>query len=324
MPSAGPIESRSRVLGALAQALVWGLVRTPPGGRMARVAGVAYRLLRLPLVRAGDPPVRYSLDGRTINLPLSHDLPPVKHANPSYGNNLAELAEVMARKYPDLTAIDVGANVGDTATTLDCGARIPILCAEGERDFIGYLRSNVHGMADVELETSFIGEEPGRLAADVISSAGTARLEPTTNGSYVALRSLEEILGDHRRFAESKLLKVDTDGLDVPIILGAAAFLERARPAIFFEYDPVLADEADAPSFAVFAALRSLGYSTAVCYDNLGEYLVSSPLGDEALLADLHAFAARSPKRYLDICVLHAEDGDIGDELRRRATAARA
>jgi hypothetical protein len=38
----------------------------------------------------------------------------------------------------------------------------------------------------------------------------------------------------------SKMLKIDTDGFDTLILKSAVDFLKRAKPIIFFEYDPFL------------------------------------------------------------------------------------
>ena len=65
--------------------------------------------------------------------------------------------------------------------------------------------------------------------------------------------------------------------------------------------------------------MRRGGYRKLIAYDNLGEYLATADLSDSRLLRDLHAFAGRKVKRYLDLCVFHEDDVDLAEAVRAEA-----
>lgn len=51
---------------------------------------------------------------------------------------MTELGRVAARiwrKYPQMVAVDVGANIGDTASIIRSGCPAPIICFEGDRTY---------------------------------------------------------------------------------------------------------------------------------------------------------------------------------------------
>ncbi len=94
----------------------------------------------------GDPLVHYRLDGADLLLlsPITCPLPEV------VSRVLIERGKdrpALHMKYPDLTFIDIGANVGDTVVLLRAlGAGSPILCIEGDDRFFAILSKNLHGM----------------------------------------------------------------------------------------------------------------------------------------------------------------------------------
>src|SRR5215468_3310141 len=73
------------------------------------------RRMREWLVRHGDPVVQFDLDGSKMLAPLSHELPLTRKRLPCYSANLGRIAAQVKGKYPDLTVIDIGANIGDSA-----------------------------------------------------------------------------------------------------------------------------------------------------------------------------------------------------------------
>jgi hypothetical protein len=96
-------------------------------------------------------------------------------------------------------------------------------------------------------------------------------------------------------------------------------FLRAAKPVVFFEYAPSFLRSIGDDGFSVFAILRECGYATAMFYDNVGDYLVSVGLDNEALLHDLHGyFENRGIQKYADICAFHAEDRALAAECRNR------
>jgi len=80
-------------------------VGTVPAARKATVLNKRRELLE----RLGDPLVSYTLGGMQLLV-----LPIYRRLYPDYSAQAARIAAHVKSKYPALTFIDVGANVGDT------------------------------------------------------------------------------------------------------------------------------------------------------------------------------------------------------------------
>jgi hypothetical protein len=117
-------------------------------------------------------------------------------------------------------------------------------------------------------------------------------------------------------FADTKMLKIDTDGFDCAIIMSERDLLADKKPVVFFEYDPYFFENLSISGFHVFQHLRDIGYQFAIVYDNTGDYLLSTDLSNVELLQDIHTyFSGRGGMRYCDICVFHSEDSDLAEKV---------
>jgi len=277
------------------------------------------RRLRLSL---SDPPVNFSLGAHRLRVPLSHELPFYKRRLPDYALNLGKVSLHARCKYPDLTMIDVGANVGDSVAIVRNYSDRPIFCLEGEPRFFQLLQENTRHLPAVEIEQTFIGAV-GDHVSSVSAGRGNARVRLGSAPSRANICTLSEALSRHPRFASAKLLKIDAEGFDCRIIAAEAEFLHRAKPVLFFEYDPKSCELVGQEAFPVFAQLSSLGYSTVVIYQNVGRYLMSLNLDQLDALEDLHHFIY-DLGGYCDVVAFHREDAELVISLRASEYASRA
>jgi hypothetical protein len=186
----------------------------------------------------------------------------------------------------------VGANVGDTAALVRAETDVPILCIEGDERFFALLERNAARIGSVELEHAFV-EAPAR--GRIVREAGTARI--VEGDDALSAKPLARILEEHPRFVRPALVKLDTDGMDVPIIEANLELLARLRPVLFFEYDPHLG-----AGPAIFDRLREAGYARAEWYENTGKLAATVPLPEH-----LHdAYVGHGGARYADVCVFPA------------------
>ena len=250
-------------------------------GRARLKAAIEARKL---LVRLGDPVVRYRVGEVELELPLSHELPFYQHDHPGYDGRIGPLAAELGGP-----VVDIGANVGDTAAAIRAASDVPILCVEGDDRFFGLLERNAARLGDVELERALVeGPAQGR----VVRGGGTARV--VAGDAELPSKPLAQILAEHARFAQPALVKLDTDGMDVPIVDANLALLWRTLPVLFFEYDPHLGATPD-----VFERLAEVGYATAEWYENTGEHA-----GTVELPGHLHErYDGFRGERYADVCV---------------------
>ena len=172
-----------------------------------------------------------------------------------------------------------------------------MLCVEGDEVFFRLLEHNAEQLGEVELEPSFVRDSVVRAEEGRVERArGTARL---VGGSARAM-PLADILERHPRFARPALVKLDTDGMDVPIVMANQDLLEELRPVLFFEYDPHLGAQPD-----VFVTLCNKGFGRALVFENTGEYRETVALSDTARIAELHdEYTGHRGARYVDVCVL--------------------
>lgn len=271
---------------SLAERALNGILDGSPSTLLGRARLKAAIETRAFLLRRGDPLVRYELGGVELELPLSHELPFYRKDHPLYAANVGAIAAEAGGP-----VVDIGANVGDTAAIVRAVTGVPILCIEGDDRFFPILARNAARLdPPVELEHAYVRAPAG---ATVERGRGTARLV-AGEGEAVRTKTLGRILEDHPRFAAPALVKIDTDGLDVPIILAELELLARLKPVLLFEYDPHLGADP-----VVFERLRKIGYRRARVYENTGELARVAELTD-----DIHsAYAGHGGARYADICV---------------------
>lgn len=261
--------------------------------------------------------VDYNLGGTKITLNFSHDLPLNKKMFSEYDTNIGRIAAHLKVKYPDIQAIDIGANVGDTAIIIRHFVDIPILCIEADKFYYNLLKQNTLKINDIVCENCFIGESKSN-EFNFVNYTGSGRLvknnEPTTQ---IVFKSLFEITKRHLNLNKIKYLKIDTDGFDSIIIKSNIDYLMKDKPVIFFEYDPYLLSFVDSDNLKVFKVLKNIGYEKLLIYDNTGDFLISLSLEQTSNLEELDIyFKSSKSAKYLDICVFHAEDSDIADKIR--------
>lgn len=301
----------------IAQFILNSSLEPSTGSIVARLRRRLFRKARVLLIKLSDPLVRYKLANTDILIPLSHDLPFHISTFPYHLHNLGRVANHIHLKYPNLRLIDIGANVGDTVAIVRQSTHIPILCIEGNIRFAELLRSNTASISDVYVEPVFIGDPHDASMGSFRQERGTTYFVPHKKIlKSVKFERLSKVLDSNPTFAGSKMIKIDTDGMDCAIIFSELALLETMKPAIFFEYDPYYFHRLGTIGFNVFQELASIGYGFAVIYDNTGDYLLSTELSNTGILRDVHTyFSGRYGMRYCDICVFHQEDEDLVRKL---------
>ena len=268
----------------------------------------------------GDSCVVYRNDylGEMV-IPLSRPVGFIMEAFPYFGMNLERLAVVIGTKYKDLRAIDIGANIGDTARILVKGGCRNVLCLEGACEYLPYLYENCRGNDKIEIVPMFVSWHGGSSAT--VASGGTLRFEPgagCANGGLGNMKPLSEILDRHNEFTAAHLLKIDTDGLDLEIIKANISWLSIGRPVIFFEYLPFYFKRHTKDAIEVLVMLARAGYRLALIYDKLGEYVTNIELDETEQKGwdVLSYFEANDDSIYADIAVFHADDSTLFDDLR--------
>jgi FkbM family methyltransferase len=270
------------------------------------------------LIKTGDPHVNFHFADSRIVVPLSHMLPYIVQDFPQYSTNLTRISNSVYEKYPEMIAIDVGANVGDSVALMRKSAYFPILCIEGDEKFFNFLSENGLQFQNVQMLQVYLSDQSEELSAELISKDGTATVNLLkSDNDRIIVKTLSVVCESLIDFSQAKLLKIDTDGFDTRIIRGGQQLILEGNPVIFFEYDPFFLLKRDSKYLEVFHFLRNLGYSGLLLYDNFGDFLCSAKCSDELFLSEITSYyTGRLSYSYLDICAFHEKDTDLFEKLR--------
>ena len=285
--------------------------------------------IRSKLARLLDIPKPYRIGRFELLLSGDHLLDRYQTEYRLTDTALGEIVRLAASKYPDLTAIDIGANVGDTAALMCRHLDVPVLCVEGHPAFLALLRRNVARLpAGTEIAACLVGPADGPASTDRLRKHnGTATLRPTSapadrSAAQIPIRPLADVLQDHPRFRAPRLIKTDTDGTDFDILLSSLDVIGACRPILYFEYKPDIRQDGIAQSIQAITALRAAGYTRFLVYDNFGNYLETVGHDAAERFSDLnryllsHAIFGHRDIHYLDVCAFCAQDEDLAVQLR--------
>lgn len=251
--------------------------------------------------------IQYAYNNFYLTFPFSHDYPLNRKEVPLYSENLGVVSKLIVSKYKDAVAIDVGANIGDSAAIISYYSKMPVLCVEGNPKFIPMLEKNSKQMQNIAIETCFVGEVNEKVST--INYGGTARIETAETG--IEVKTVTEILNKHESFIKAKLLKIDTDGFDFKILRASEQFLLNSKPIIFFEFDPFFLIKQNENPASIFPFLNKLNYTFLMLFDNHGKFICEVKSDQTDLLQDFIHYYNNNGNTYLDICALQSDDYDL-------------
>jgi FkbM family methyltransferase len=296
--------------------------------RLREWVGSASKRIRRPHAKpvSESEPVRYPVGNLSILLPPYHDLPVYQNIWRLYDKPLQYLCEALSHCTDNLRAIDIGANVGDTAAALNVAATVPVLCIEGDPVFLPFLRQNAQALGPhIAVEECFVGQSAGHA-----DGAGLDRRRGTTsavdalaaNTGDLPVCRLESILERHPDFREAQLIKIDTDGADFKILLSHFEFISHHTPILFFEY-VVDSQPSYDESLRCMEGLVEIGYEQFLVFDNFGNLLLSTD--SLAMVRQLNHYLLShrmfgTAVHYFDICAVTARYRHAAQLLQEKVT----
>lgn len=244
-------------------------------------------------------------------LPWSHRLPDYAAAGEAYGQNLVELARLLARGPRTLTVLDVGANVGDSAVQILNAADGRVLCIEGDRAYLDFLHQNVDADDRIDVVEALLAVDEHGSATTAVRTGGTTRFAQGEGGDAMPTVSPVALRAEFPAFADLRLVKSDTDGYDVELVPAVAEAWRDARPVLFFEYDPYLVRLADLDPLAVWPRLEALGYRDIAVWDHGGTPVgrtTTAAIGAQSAALDEIPDGRPAARSYWDVAVVHEDD----------------
>ncbi len=246
-----------------------GLVGTAPLAR-SRLGGAVWDRAWAAAGRHLSGPVPTTLHGRRVVVNAGYSYPAFSRRWPTYNDPLVELVHLasVAQGRP-ITAVDVGAAVGDTVLLVRerCPGEVGTFhCVEGDPEFFGYLETNLGHLPGVQLHRAMLSDTEGTEADLVRTHLGTASAQGATTRSAT---TLDLVL---QGTATVDVLKVDTDGFDGKVLAGARSILSRHRPALIFEWHPLLCEATGQDWRQPFEVLADHGYRWFAWFTKEGEW----------------------------------------------------
>lgn len=245
---------------------------------------------------------------------------------PEANSQLGRLSACIGKKYPSLTVIDIGANVGDTIAIIKSAIELPVIGIEGDDIAYRFLEKNTAQFQNITLIKEFLGEKKETIHVSLEKSGWNTTIVPSEQSEQVVtLKTLDEVLEEHHLFTSTlKLLKIDTEGFDTIILRGAGALLEKQKPVVYFEYNRSNMEAIKEDGLSTLFSLEKFGYNAVIFFDNHGRYILTADIKEHELIRQLHNYSdeKNSGIAYYDICLFHEADSDmakqfIAQELKR-------
>ena len=238
---------------------------------------------------------------------------------PDLNIQLGRLAKTIFDKYPGMTVIDVGANVGDTIAVLKSTVDMPVIGIEGDDISFQFLEKNVAQFSNVSIVKTFLGEKSQQTKVNIEKSGWNNTIKPDITGSQqIQFKSLDDVISEGG-FVESevKLLKVDVEGFDTIVLRGAKRIIQKNKPVLFFEYNRENMIAINEDGLSTILSFRNEGYHKIAFFDHKGTLLAATDLQNEEVIKYLHEYISSKHNLlgYYDICIFHKEDTAVADEF---------
>jgi FkbM family methyltransferase len=241
-----------------------------------------------------------------LAMPAEHFLPGILRTFPQFNRPLSLAVETIALANPrNLSVIDVGANIGDSAASIEC--RLPnrcfFLCLEPDSDLAELCELNHAGNDRVEVKRCYIGEDEGApvyLKDDGRANPSTKSGGGNSSDHLVRLDTVADLFTAARGL---DLIKTDTEGYDFSVLRSASKLLSKYKPAVYFEWSPHLLEAANERIVSGFDHLAGFGYRHFVFFTSQGEFYCKISDPDDLFLRSLASITVKNPyMEYFDVC----------------------
>ena len=143
---------------------------------------------------------------------------------------------------PGDTVIEVGANIGALTVPLAqfVGPEGNVVAFEPQRVLFQNLCANIalNGLTNVRTFNAAVGRESGSVTLPKINYAapgmfGAHTIEGATDGEQVQLVVLDKVVSTK----SCRLMKIDVEGMEEQVVLGATELIKQHQPILYVEND---------------------------------------------------------------------------------------
>jgi FkbM family methyltransferase len=257
--------------GEIASLVYNGLLRSSYLGERKRLGPLWRKAWRYACGRFHES-VETRIHGYKVAVNFGHSYALYARRFRQWNNPLIELVHQSYRlaKAP-ITVIDVGAGIGVTVLLIEsiCPSMVDrYICVEGDEQFCSYLQENLAGIENARVFEAMISDAPRPIPTLVRTHPGTASAKGNTTIDSITL----DALVTRDRLNRSSVLKIDVDGFDGKVLLGAQKILATSRPAVIFEWHPILCKDLGNSWLDHFQALHAQGYQRFIWFTKYGHF----------------------------------------------------
>lgn len=269
---------------------------------------------------------QYQIGRFNLLLPDDHNLDRYQANWRLYDRALEDISRAVFQHHRNSTAIDIGANVGDSAALIQAHQVVPTLCVEGNPEYFEYLTHNASVIGNIEIADCFVGQQDQVVNLELMTSRnGTASIVNAVGSDGILttnMQSLEVLLSYFPDFKDAKLLKIDTDGFDFDIILQSENVLAKLLPIVYFEYDISFNKKGVKTALRTIELLINLGYTRFIIYDNFGNPIMSLSETDQQRFIEITNYLVSNLYRsgqpavyYFDVAAFHRTDESVFEAI---------
>jgi FkbM family methyltransferase len=285
--------------GEIASLVYNGLLRCSHLERHKRLGPLWRKAWRYAGGRFGSS-VTTRIHGYPVVVNFGHDYPLYARKFRNWNDPLIELVHQTCHDAQGpITVIDVGAGVGDTVLLLESNCPpntvAEYTCVEGDEQFFTYLKANLAAIHSARVFRAMLSDAARPMQALVRTHPGSA----TARGSAVVHSiPLDELIRTNGPL-QTHVLKIDVDGFDGKVLLGAQELLAASRPAVIFEWHPILCRDLGNGWLEHFQALHEQGYRRFIWFTKYGHFSHF-----------MHGIDQVSIERLAEVCVNGRHDFD--------------
>lgn len=258
-------------------------------------------------------PVATRIHGYRVVVNFGYAYPFFSRMFSFYNNPLVELVNqaFQANDKKPVTVIDVGAAIGDTVLLVESNCPEMVkryLCIDGDAEFYTFLNRNLGSMEKVKTFLALLSESEGSEKELIRTHLGTASAQG--KGSVQSI-SLDNLLSNDLEQGID-VLKIDVDGFDGKVLKGSRRILKECKPAVIFEWHPILCEQTGNNWSDHFEVLEECGYSQYVWFTKFGEFSHFTYGFQKDVTEKLAQISSRNLHCYdwhYDVVALHPDSG---------------
>jgi FkbM family methyltransferase len=265
-----------------------------------------WRILRKLIIKfAEDPICEMVIHERKMLMPLSHPLPRYLRLFPYYDSLVGRVAAFI-RQRERLVLVDVGANIGDTIAASHKQRNDVCIAIEPDPAYRRLLEKNWRDEDGIVVLDAACGASTSIIEGSLETARGTGAIR-NASGCHMQIYALNDVLKSQGIDVEVNMLKIDTDGHDVDVLLGASSLIEKFMPVVLIECDCWGSQAALERYMLSFQKLNHAGYESLIMYDHTGLLLGKFELTDVETLRGLMRYQYLRSGFYYDALLMCEE-----------------